>query len=213
MREKVEAIISEQPIPEGLTIEKRKIKKSGKWQEVMYVIKSEQLGIIIDNTLDGTIRVPELRFTIVGDFENQNFEQGMCDVIKENLESRSVVTSTSYEAWGVTTTKKEIYHDGEYNANGEHTTWSYWDMWSKLRYYTDLEAMKKMPYDEYLKSRYWEILSKECKQLAGYKCAQCGSGERLEAHHCSYANKGNPTKEIVDLKCLCHSCHSRYHNK
>jgi hypothetical protein len=64
-------------------------------------------------------------------------------------------------------------------------------------------------YQEYLKSDEWKIKAEQCKKLADYKCAKCGSDEKLNAHHLTYKNVGDERME--DLQCLCFSCHNKEH--
>lgn len=64
-------------------------------------------------------------------------------------------------------------------------------------------------YSDYLLTEKWKGISKECKRLAGNKCSECGSTERLETHHTTYENIGN--EDQCDLQCLCHNCHEIKH--
>ena len=80
-------------------------------------------------------------------------------------------------------------------------------------YQQEIEALKALPYNEYLKSDYWKRVSYTVKKEAGFKCLQCGSRKKLEVHHLSYEHKGDEMNHLEDLICLCHECHSKLHDK
>lgn len=73
--------------------------------------------------------------------------------------------------------------------------------------------IKAMPYSDFLKTRYWYIISDEAKLKAGYKCILCDSMENLQAHHKHYDNHGDIIKEVDDLVCLCAKCHAKISGK
>jgi len=68
-------------------------------------------------------------------------------------------------------------------------------------------------YREYLKTDYWKKVSLEVKARANFRCQVCNSPNQLNAHHRTYANKGNELEHLDDLTCLCKQCHSLYHGK
>lgn len=85
--------------------------------------------------------------------------------------------------------------------------------WLKENRIEEIESLKALPYNEYLKSDYWKKISYMVKSEAGFKCAKCGSSKRLEVHHLSYEHKGDEMNHLEDLVCLCHECHSKEHRK
>lgn len=73
--------------------------------------------------------------------------------------------------------------------------------------YTSLKGT----YSQKLQDPRWKEKSKLVKELAGWKCQDCGNTIRLETHHCYYTGirEGNEPWEypLSALRCLCHSCH------
>lgn len=74
-----------------------------------------------------------------------------------------------------------------------------------------------MAYDRRRHSRYARRLATECKARAGWKCEECGSRYRIEAHHVEPLAKKVYQVHIgvtVDnLVCLCYDCHQRRHRR
>lgn len=75
--------------------------------------------------------------------------------------------------------------------------------------YLGIDKCNNVPYKEYLLSDWWRFRKAQAIRDAGYKC-KCGSMNRLEVHHRSYARLGNEGKE--DLVVLCKKCHEKRHN-
>jgi hypothetical protein len=65
-------------------------------------------------------------------------------------------------------------------------------------------------YEEVLASGRWRALRAEVIRRAGYSCARCGRGGRLDVHHAAgYRNLG---RELPDeLQALCRECHTARH--
>jgi hypothetical protein len=77
------------------------------------------------------------------------------------------------------------------------------------------EALKiflpcKELYALFLESRWWLDLSRECRKEAGGRCSECGSTNRLQAHHLRYPDNWFDTT-LKDLRCLCDDCHAKAH--
>jgi hypothetical protein len=68
-------------------------------------------------------------------------------------------------------------------------------------------------YQDYLQTEYWQQVSGAVKAQAGYRCQVCNSPHDLQAHHRSYANRGNELKHLDDMTCLCRRCHGIFHGK
>ena len=72
-------------------------------------------------------------------------------------------------------------------------------------------------YAEYLRSLHWKgvraafFASQRFKRVYHSGCARCGSRDRLELHHKTYARVGS--EDLTDLEPLCHSCHGSHHRK
>lgn len=68
-------------------------------------------------------------------------------------------------------------------------------------------------YSDYLKSAYWQAVSKAVKAKAGYRCQLCNSPHDLNAHHRTYEHRGSELDHLDDLVCLCRRCHETFHGK
>lgn len=68
-------------------------------------------------------------------------------------------------------------------------------------------------YSDYLKSAYWQAVSKVVKAKARYRCQVCDSPHDLNAHHRTYAHRGSELDHLDDLVCLCRRCHETFHGK
>lgn len=74
----------------------------------------------------------------------------------------------------------------------------------------NINKLRKLPYNEYLKSDHWQQIKKEIKKV--FKtCVICNSKTNLQVHHRSYKHRGNSNKEIRDLILLCSECHELFH--
>ena len=69
---------------------------------------------------------------------------------------------------------------------------------------------KSMPYNEFLLTAYWRIVSEEVKRRRG-ECEICGSKEHLQVHHKTYEHHGYEHMHPEDLQCLCDKCHLKVH--
>lgn len=72
--------------------------------------------------------------------------------------------------------------------------------------------LRKMPYSQYLNTEHWQVLREAIYCRDGYQCADCGAGNNikyLEAHHCTYTNRGN--ESLNELTTLCRDCHEERH--
>jgi predicted HNH restriction endonuclease len=50
------------------------------------------------------------------------------------------------------------------------------------------------------------------KELAEYKCNNCGEGGYLESHHLeSYAKNEELRYDVMNGVCLCRDCHYKFH--
>lgn len=52
----------------------------------------------------------------------------------------------------------------------------------------------------------WASMKKQCHERDGWACTQCGSTEKLEAHHIHSVQDGG-TPELENLLTLCETCH------
>lgn len=70
-------------------------------------------------------------------------------------------------------------------------------------------ALRRMPYEHYLKTLRWRIVRERALQAAGRKCSECGTGDDLQVHHLTYARRGCEAPE--DLAVMCRACHFAQH--
>ena len=86
--------------------------------------------------------------------------------------------------------------------------------YSKCDQQSIIRKILNIPYRAFLLTPYWRITAAYAKEYFGNKCQLCGSRTNLEVHHRNYDHRG---EEIVywkeDLICLCHECHSKFHDK
>ena len=71
----------------------------------------------------------------------------------------------------------------------------------------------KMPYPEFLKTRYWALIRQAKLIECDSKCEVCAANEPLQIHHTSYKLRGREHKNLRYLNVLCASCHSKRHGK
>ena len=66
-------------------------------------------------------------------------------------------------------------------------------------------------YSQKLRDPRWKKKARHVKELAGWKCQDCGATQSLETHHCYYAGirEGFEPWEypLSALRCLCRTCH------
>ena len=66
-------------------------------------------------------------------------------------------------------------------------------------------------YLKYLQSEAWAFLREKVLIRDRYTCQDCGSHDRLQAHHLTYKRLYN--EALSDLITLCRPCHQRRHNR
>ena len=63
-----------------------------------------------------------------------------------------------------------------------------------------------------LPKKAWDLLRQIAYQKSDYKCSICNcKPKRLEAHEVWDFNKDTKVQKLVDIKALCHNCHSVVH--
>lgn len=71
--------------------------------------------------------------------------------------------------------------------------------------------LTRMPYAEFLRTRYWEELRFFVISKRGAVCQECGGIERLELHHVTYQHRGLEIDHLEDVELLCDLCHEAAH--
>lgn len=71
---------------------------------------------------------------------------------------------------------------------------------------------RAMPYEEYLRTEWWQKIKKAALRRAGFCCQICGARDKpLQVHHLTYERLG--TEADKDLQSLCRDCHKVSHNR
>lgn len=73
--------------------------------------------------------------------------------------------------------------------------------------------IKKMKYNDFLKTQYWRSITKYMKEIACNKCSCCGSDKTLQVHHKTYKHHGKEIFYLNDLVVLCRKCHTNEHER
>lgn len=66
-------------------------------------------------------------------------------------------------------------------------------------------------YENYIHSSKWRRRRARALMLGGYRCAKCGTRNKLQVHHLSYAHLGNELDS--ELMVLCRGCHQKVHGR
>lgn len=75
----------------------------------------------------------------------------------------------------------------------------------------DIEALRTMPYREYLLTQHWLTTRNRKLREARFLCQVCNGGGLLDVHHRTYERRGH--EDMADLTVLCRACHSKFHDK
>lgn len=79
--------------------------------------------------------------------------------------------------------------------------------------HTSEVTLSKMPYDDFLRTKYWSILKRFKLLKAKYSCELCGmKNTELHVHHKTYDNRGSEYRNLNDIIVVCSMCHRRIHN-
>jgi 5-methylcytosine-specific restriction endonuclease McrA len=101
----------------------------------------------------------------------------------------------------------------EAQAVAIHLPWWLWPLGIGLvavRLFEERQrATRKAKHRAYLRSGEWKSRRREALALAGGRCQDCGTTERLHVHHLTYVRHGQ--EEMRDLRVLCSPCHRRRH--
>lgn len=71
------------------------------------------------------------------------------------------------------------------------------------------EALRTMPYPDYLRTQEWAERRRGALRRADHACQTCGGGGRLHVHHRTYERRGEERPD--DLLVLCEDCHLAVH--
>lgn len=74
--------------------------------------------------------------------------------------------------------------------------------------------LKKLTYDNFLKTSYWAHTRYEKLLKIGFKCQLCGAKTKTpNIHHNSYQHHGREMEYLDDLIVLCPECYKNFHKK
>jgi hypothetical protein len=71
------------------------------------------------------------------------------------------------------------------------------------------EALRTMPYPDYLRTPEWAERRRGALRRAGHACETCSAQGRLHVHHRTYERRGE--ERVDDLAVLCEDCHLAVH--
>lgn len=72
-----------------------------------------------------------------------------------------------------------------------------------------LQALRTMPYQEYLQTEEWKEKRRLAMLRADFRCQVCNSKGDLNTHHRTYERVG--AERMKDLTVLCDTCHEIFH--
>lgn len=78
-------------------------------------------------------------------------------------------------------------------------------------YLANLEALRRMPYRQYLRTDHWQMMRVDRLAAARNRCELCFSSQRLNVHHKTYERRGHESP--WDLIVLRGNCHALFHGK
>lgn len=68
-------------------------------------------------------------------------------------------------------------------------------------------AMTNQEFEAYLSCGWWRKRRNYALKLAGWRCQDCGSKQRLQVHHCTYERLYQ--ERDSDLRVVCETCHGK----
>jgi hypothetical protein len=74
-----------------------------------------------------------------------------------------------------------------------------------------VDALRRMPYADYLRTDHWQFIRKAALRRAQYRCQVCYADGLLDVHHRTYENRGR--ESYADVTVLCRTCHSLFHER
>jgi 5-methylcytosine-specific restriction endonuclease McrA len=75
-----------------------------------------------------------------------------------------------------------------------------------------LQQLATMPYQAFLRTRYWRTVRRYVVYQAGGCCQLCPATTGLQVHHRTYAHRGQEYDYLEDLVVLCATCHATHHH-
>jgi 5-methylcytosine-specific restriction endonuclease McrA len=78
-----------------------------------------------------------------------------------------------------------------------------------VREQSEIDALRRLPYQQYLRSRHWLVYRAIHLKAVGGRCQACNAPGPLQLHHRTYQNLG--AEKWFDCTALCESCHDLFH--
>lgn len=72
-----------------------------------------------------------------------------------------------------------------------------------------MEALRALPYADYLQTPTWRRRRDARLRVAGWRCERCARRDELQVHHVSYDRLG--CERDADLEVVCRPCHEGVH--
>lgn len=91
-----------------------------------------------------------------------------------------------------------------------------WERFRILQQYwkeENIAESKALPYPDFLKSTYWDIVRGTKLKRAKFMCELCNTKGELHVHHKTYEHHGTEHEHMNDLIVLCKGCHQTFHGK
>lgn len=74
------------------------------------------------------------------------------------------------------------------------------------------KVIRKIKYEDFLKTNYWQGVKKYVLYKNNYTCQMCGcANKKMHIHHPNYKFHGREAKNTKKLICLCEDCHKKIH--
>lgn len=81
-----------------------------------------------------------------------------------------------------------------------------------LEEFLEAQYRRTMPYQDYLKTDWWQQFRQFALKRANYRCQICnGTTGGLNVHHRTYERRG--FEEPTDVIVLCRNCHEMFHRE
>jgi 5-methylcytosine-specific restriction endonuclease McrA len=121
-----------------------------------------------------------------------------------SFDGRIPMTSRTDTRYGVCSGCQEAR---ERQRQQEHAAWTQ----TEQVHTSNVQALRSMPYQEYLRTDHWRTARAGALRRAGYACQVCSAKLDLHVHHRTYERRGCEREN--DLIVLCRQCHATFHGK
>lgn len=162
------------------------------------------------NHIEQEDREKEARLTSV-EQENQRLKAQLARIDRQQAEDVARLAEMRHEL-DIHTQQIQavLVWSEQLEASSSSTTAPREEAWVPLPSPARLQALKAMPYEEYLRTPEWKAKREIAIKRALDRCQVCNDNKTpLHVHHRTYERRGHELPE--DLFVLCESCHGRNH--